>query len=135
MFLSAIQPYIVAIIIAVIVVQYAFALFCLLKLAYLDIDKKYYILWNVFILLAFFIGGAVFLVYYYKRPELRLSNAAMGEQQIEQTSPPEQPTEQTEQATEQSEQTERADESVTPNAEQAEAAGEQGADIENTNND
>lgn len=65
--LSATLPtYGVVIIIAVIAVQYAFALFCLLKLAYLDISKKEYTLWNLFILLVFFIGGAVFLVYWFK---------------------------------------------------------------------
>lgn len=69
MFLSAIQGYIVATIISVVVLQYAFALFCLLKLAYMDISKRDYILWNVLILLVFFIGGAVFLVYYFKHPE------------------------------------------------------------------
>lgn len=72
MFLSALQTYVTVIIVAVVVLQYAFALFCLLKLAYLDIDKKFYILWNLFILVVFFIGGAVFLVYYYKHPELRV---------------------------------------------------------------
>ena len=72
MFLSALQGYIVAIIVCIVVLQYAFALFCLLKLAYLDLAKKNYILWNLFILLIFFIGGAVFLVYYYKHPELRI---------------------------------------------------------------
>lgn len=72
MFLSALQPFQIAIVIAVVVLQYAFALFCLLKLAYLDLDKKHYILWNVFILIVFFIGGTVFLVYYYRHPELRL---------------------------------------------------------------
>ena len=69
MFLSAIQGYIVATVISVVVLQYAFALFCLLKLAYMDISKRDYILWNVLILLVFFIGGAVFLVYYFKHPE------------------------------------------------------------------
>lgn len=115
MFLSAVQPYIVAIIISVVVVQYAFALFCLLKLAYLDIDKKYYILWNVFILIVFFIGGAAFLVYYYKHPQLKLSDTPTTEQPTEQTADGQ---------TEQTEQTENAD---TPNAEDAqdEAAGEQ----------
>lgn len=54
------------IIIAVVAVQYGFAMFCLLKLAYLDIPKKQYALWNVFILLVFFIGGIVFLVYWSK---------------------------------------------------------------------
>ncbi len=52
--------------IIVIAVQYAFAVFCLLKLAYLDIPKKQYVLWNVFILLVFFIGDIAFLIYYYK---------------------------------------------------------------------
>ena len=124
MFLSAVQPYIVAIIIAVVVVQYAFALFCLLKLAYLDIDKKYYILWNVFILLVFFIGGAVFLVYYYKHPELRLSKA----QTAEQTEQAQQP--------EQTEQTDTAQTAEAPDSDKAEVAEEQSEnDGEKTNND
>lgn len=66
MLLNAVQPYAVGIIVAVVVVQYAFAIFCLLKLAYLDIPKKQYVLWNLLILLVFFIGGAAFLIYYYK---------------------------------------------------------------------
>lgn len=73
MFLSALQPYVVFIIIAAVLLQYAFAVFCLLKLAYTDLDKKRYILWNLFILIVFYIGGAVFLVYYNKHPELRIS--------------------------------------------------------------
>ena len=72
MFLSALQPYVVLIIIAVVMVQYGFAIFCLLKLAYMNLSKNYYILWNLFILIVFFIGGAVFLVYYSKHPELRI---------------------------------------------------------------
>ncbi len=67
MFLSALQTPIVVAIIIVVAVQYAFALFCLLKLAYLDISKREYVLWNLFILLVFFIGGIAFLVYYYKK--------------------------------------------------------------------
>ncbi len=66
MFLSAIEPYIVVTLIIIIAVQYAIALFCLLKLAYLDIDKRTYVLWNLFILLVFFIGDIAFLIYYYK---------------------------------------------------------------------
>ena len=58
--------YAVVIIIAVVAVQYAFALFCLLKLAFLDITKKEYVLWNLLILIVFFIGGIAFLIYYYK---------------------------------------------------------------------
>ncbi len=61
--LSAIQPYVVGIIIGLTVVQYVFAIFCLLKLAYLDITKREYVLWNLFILLVIFIGGIVFLIY------------------------------------------------------------------------
>ena len=66
MFLSALQTPVVVAIIIVVAVQYAFALFCLLKLAYLDISKREYVLWNLFILLIFFIGGIAFLVFYYK---------------------------------------------------------------------
>ena len=76
MFLSALQPYVVFIIIAVVLMQYAFAIFCLLKLAYMDLDKNRYILWNLFILIVLFIGGAVFLVYYSKHPELRIPKDA-----------------------------------------------------------
>ncbi len=63
---SALPTYAVVIIIVVIAVQYAYALFCLLKLAYLDISKKEYVLWNLFILIVFFIGGTVFLIYWSK---------------------------------------------------------------------
>ena len=73
MFLSALQPYVVLIIIAAVLLQYAFAVFCLLKLAYMDFDKKKYILWNLLILIVFYIGGVVFLVYYNKHPELRIA--------------------------------------------------------------
>lgn len=53
-------------IIAVVLVQYALATFCLLKLAFLDISKKEYVLWNLFILLIFFIGDIAFLIYWSK---------------------------------------------------------------------
>lgn len=71
-FLS-IQGYIIGIVVAVVVLQYAFALFCLLKLAYTDVSKKQYILWNLLILIVFFIGGAAFLIYYYRHPDKRVS--------------------------------------------------------------
>ncbi|MCH5165979.1 MAG: hypothetical protein J1G01_06225 [Clostridiales bacterium] len=76
MFLSAVQTYVIAIIVSIVVLQYAFALFCLLKLAYFDISRNEYILWNVFILIVFFIGGGVFLFYYFKHPEKRLAKSA-----------------------------------------------------------
>lgn len=72
MFLSGIQQNIIAIVVPIVVLQYAFALFCLLKLAYFDLSRKQYIIWNVIILFAFFIGGAVFLIYYYKHPDKRV---------------------------------------------------------------
>ena len=75
MILSVLQPYVVVIIIAVVLLQYAFAIFCLLKLAYMSLSKERYILWNLFILIVFFIGGAVFLVYYSKHPELKIKDA------------------------------------------------------------
>ena len=79
MFLCALQPYVVLIIIAAVLLQYAFAVFCLLKLAYMDFDKKKYILWNLLILIVFYIGGAVFLVYHNKHPELRIAKDAIAE--------------------------------------------------------
>ncbi len=85
MFLSALQHYIVAVIIAVIAAQYAFALFCLLKLAYMDVSKKQYVLWNLLILLVFFIGGGVFLWYYYKHPNLHIQKVGRDEVPAEQT--------------------------------------------------
>ncbi len=66
MIFLSLQTAVVVSIIIVVAVQYALALFCLLKLAYLDITKKEYVLWNLFILLIFFIGDAVFLVYWFK---------------------------------------------------------------------
>ncbi len=72
MFLSGIQHNIIAIVVPIVVLQYAFALFCLLKLAYFELSRRQYIIWNVIILFAFFIGGAVFLVYYYKHPDKRV---------------------------------------------------------------
>ncbi len=65
MFLSLEQPIVISLI-AVIAVQYAFATFCLMKLATLDLSRKNYILWNVFILLVFFVGDIAFLIYYFK---------------------------------------------------------------------
>ena len=53
MFLSGIQQNIIAIVVPIVVLQYAFALFCLLKLAYFDLSRRQYIIWNVIILFAF----------------------------------------------------------------------------------
>ena len=91
-FLS-VQGYVIGIIIAVVAVQYAFALFCLLKLAYMDFEKKLYILWNLFILIVFFIGGTVFLVYYCKHPEKRIKDNAGATQEQPSEQPSEKPEE------------------------------------------
>lgn len=50
----------------VVAAQYALALFCLTKLAYLKLSTRVYVVWNITILLVFFVGSIVFLVYYYK---------------------------------------------------------------------
>lgn len=85
MFLSALQTYVVFIIIAIVMLQYGFAIYCLLKLAYMNLSKNRYILWNLFILIVFFIGGTVFLVYYFKHPELRIKATPTTESAQEQT--------------------------------------------------
>lgn len=113
MFLSAIQPYVVAIIIVLIVLQYAFALFCLLKLAYFDVSRRDYILWNLFILIGVFVGGIAFLVYYYKHPEKLI---------------PKTPTEKIEDAPSEQAETEQAEAEEAPQQEQTtepEQEGEQ----------
>lgn len=114
MFLCALQPYVVFIIIAAVLLQYAFAVFCLLKLAYMDFDKKKYILWNLLILIVFYIGGVVFLVYYNKHPELRIAKDA--------------PAENKESATEENQEgTEQADE---PEGDNTESANDDNTDKE-----
>ncbi len=72
MFLSAVESFVIWIVVPIIVVQYAFAVFCLLKLAYFDVSKKEYIGWNLLILIVFFIGGIAFLIYYFKHPDKRV---------------------------------------------------------------
>lgn len=122
MFLSVLQPYVVFILIAAVLVQYAFAVFCLLKLAFMDITKNKYILWNLFILFVVYIGGAVFLVYYYKHPELRIQKTP---------DEPEKAQEQTEQ--EQAQTQEPAEQPVSqPDSEKAEERVEEKTDGDNT---
>ncbi|MCM1367680.1 MAG: hypothetical protein NC184_02570 [Roseburia sp.] len=74
MFLS-LQKSIEITLIALVAVQYAIALFCLLKLAYFDVSKREYVLWNLLIMLVFFIGSGVFLVYYYMHPDKHIGKA------------------------------------------------------------
>lgn len=64
------------IIMAVVLVQYVLAAFSLGKLAYCDFKTKKYVVWNLFILLVFFVGSITFLIYrrvnydkIFKRPD------------------------------------------------------------------
>lgn len=54
-----------AILIPVVLLQYGFALFCLVKLVFLDLPKKKFFLWNFFILLVVGVGIITFLVCYF----------------------------------------------------------------------
>ncbi|MDE6201750.1 MAG: hypothetical protein K2M47_07770 [Clostridiales bacterium] len=121
MFLCTLQPYVVFIIIAAVLLQYAFAVFCLLKLAYTDLDKKRYILWNLFILIVFYIGGVVFLVYYSKHPELRISKDV--------------PTENKDGGDEQKQEEKAEDQPAAPESEKADNADEQITDAKKPENE
>ncbi|MDR2202385.1 MAG: hypothetical protein LBP26_06485 [Clostridiales bacterium] len=54
------------IIIPLALVQYAAALFCLVKLVLLDLPPRRFWPWNLFILLALFVGPAAFLICYFR---------------------------------------------------------------------
>ena len=45
--------------------QYILAIFTLTRLALARLPIRCYVVWNIVILLVFFVGSAVFLVYYY----------------------------------------------------------------------
>lgn len=95
-------------IIAVVLVQYALATFCLLKLAFLDVSKKEYVLWNLFILLVFFIGDIAFLIYWSKVKDKKRIPPLPPAAEQPQAQDNDGPSEQTEQ-TEQGEQAEQAE--------------------------
>lgn len=74
MFISAVSLgwQVVIPIIVCVIVQMPIAMFCLYKLARVDQPLSRYILWNIFIIVVFFIGDAVFLIYYYKSKNIKL---------------------------------------------------------------
>ena len=55
-----------AILIPIILLQYGASLFCLVKLVFLDLPKKKFVLWNFFILIIVGVGVVTFLVCYFK---------------------------------------------------------------------
>lgn len=61
--LFAVHP--LVIVLPLFLVQYMLAIFTLTRLALARLPVKYYVVWNICILLVFFIGSIVFLVYYY----------------------------------------------------------------------
>lgn len=74
MFISAVSLgwQVVIPIVVCVIVQMPIAMFCLYKLARVDQPLSRYILWNIFIIVVFFIGDAVFLIYYYKSKNVKL---------------------------------------------------------------
>ena len=59
----------------IIAAQYLFACIALVVLAKRNCNTKSYVLWNIFILAAFFIGSAVFLIYNKLKPNIEKINA------------------------------------------------------------
>lgn len=74
MFISAVSLgwQVVIPIVVCVIVQMPIAMFCLYKLARVDQPLSHYILWNIFIIVVFFIGDAVFLIYYYKSKNIKI---------------------------------------------------------------
>ena len=64
-FLLSVRP--LAVLLPLVVAQYALAVFALTRLALCRLPAKKYIVWNIAVVLAFFVGPIVFLCYYYGR--------------------------------------------------------------------
>ena len=58
---AAINPYFI--LLPLVLGQYIYATFALVRLARAHLSTPKYVLWNLFILLAFYIGATVFLIY------------------------------------------------------------------------
>lgn len=54
-----------AVVMPLFLVQYILAIFTLTRLALARLPIRCYVVWNIVILLVFFVGSIVFLVYYY----------------------------------------------------------------------
>ena len=55
-----------AVLVPLILLQYGLSLFCLVRLVFLDLPKKKFIIWNFFILIVVGIGVITFFVCYFK---------------------------------------------------------------------
>lgn len=62
-FLFSVRPLVV--LLPLVVAQYVLAIFALTRLAMCRLPAKKYVVWNIAIVLAFFVGSIVFLCYYY----------------------------------------------------------------------
>ena len=85
-FLFSVRPLVV--LLPLVVAQYVLAIFALTRLAMCRLPAKKYVVWNIAIVLAFFVGSIVFLCYYYgKRRAQALAEEAAEEaaEQIEHT--------------------------------------------------
>lgn len=102
-----------------VIVQVPLALFCLYRLARLNIPIWEYLLWNVLIIIVFFIGDAIFLVYYAKVKDKKAveSETAPGVKESEEAT-------ETEETKEGEKDTSEADEKDAPNNETSESEQE-----------
>lgn len=77
-FLFSVRPLVV--LLPLVVAQYVLAIFALTRLAMCRLPAKKYVVWNIAIVLAFFVGSIVFLCYYYgKRRTQALAEEAAEE--------------------------------------------------------
>ena len=77
-FLFSVRPLVV--LLPLVVAQYVLAIFALTRLAMCRLPAKKYVVWNIAIVLAFFVGSIVFLCYYYgKRRAQALAEEAAEE--------------------------------------------------------
>ncbi len=78
-FLFSVRPLVV--LLPLVVAQYVLAIFALTRLAMCRLPAKKYVVWNIAIVLAFFVGSIVFLCYYYgKRRAQALAEEAAEEE-------------------------------------------------------
>lgn len=77
-FLFSVRPLVV--LLPLVVAQYVLAIFALTRLAMCRLPAKKYVVWNIAIVLALFVGSIVFLCYYYgKRRAQALAEEAAEE--------------------------------------------------------
>lgn len=62
--IASVNP-IVGIILPLLLVQYVLAIFTLTRLALARLPIRYYVVWNIVVLLVVYVGSIVFLIYYY----------------------------------------------------------------------